>query len=432
MAGNQQTPSLQDSQHATLPEDPQDWTSEMVGNDQHLQRMFIINVPRARQLLNEVHQQARAEEQVQQPAPAPVTAPAPSIQDLITALTNRAQSPPKAPRSVKHPDPDKFDGSPDKLDQWIIQTKIKLEANADHYPNVTAQIRYIYSRFSDIVQQRMVEHFRNYEDPTIQTSIHSAEDLFKLLREQFEDPARRTKATNSLRELRQKNRTFVEYEAEFRLKLSQSEFSQHPDLTVQYMRDGVSEELFNCFSAYPPPRNSLQAFCAYCRLRDAEIQDNRQYKVRSQSRTQGSTSQHSRPSSYKSQSQPQQQWQPRQAQPNVATTVFHGKPLNSFTPPVPMNNASVEKTTTQGGSRMDLDAVSNERTADNRLTEAAKDARRQLRRCLRCNQEGHIAMNCPIGQRPQYQQQLRESRQSPSPPPEGLPSPPTYSQQLKE
>ncbi len=50
----------------------------------------------------------------------------------------------------------------------------------------------------------------------------------------------------------------------------------------------------------------------------------------------------------------------------------------------------------QGGSKMDLDNVSKERGPDGRLTQAARDARRSLGRCFRCNQPGHLAISCPL------------------------------------
>ena len=46
-----------------------------------------------------------------------------------------------------------------------------------------------------------------------------------------------------------------------------------------------------------------------------------------------------------------------------------------------------------------LEAISRERGDDGKLTARAKEARRSLGRCLRCNQEGHIAMFCTLHKR---------------------------------
>ena len=46
---------------------------------------------------------------------------------------------------------------------------------------------------------------------------------------------------------------------------------------------------------------------------------------------------------------------------------------------------------------IDTDAAANQKGPDGRLTEAAKDIRRRLGNCLRCNKPGHWAPSCPLG-----------------------------------
>ena len=58
-----------------------------------------------------------------------------------------------------------------------------------------------------------------------------------------------------------------------------------------------------------------------------------------------------------------------------------------------------EPTVSQGGSAMDLDIISRERSPDGHLTAEAKEARRALGRCLWCNKTGHLRSNCPLGSR---------------------------------
>ncbi|POS83992.1 hypothetical protein EPUL_004290 [Erysiphe pulchra] len=50
-----------------------------------------------------------------------------------------------------------------------------------------------------------------------------------------------------------------------------------------------------------------------------------------------------------------------------------------------------ELTVSQGGTAMDLDAISRCKDVNSHLTASAKDARRKLGRCIRCNKSGHIA-----------------------------------------
>lgn len=70
-------------------------------------------------------------------------------------------------------------------------------------------------------------------------------------------------------------------------------------------------------------------------------------------------------------------------------------------PFIPRNIAPANKelTVSQGGSAMDLDAISKEKDIDGRLTNQAKNARRALGRCLWCNKTGHLVSSCPRGVR---------------------------------
>ncbi|KAI0999388.1 hypothetical protein K3495_g8807 [Podosphaera aphanis] len=62
--------------------------------------------------------------------------------------------------------------------------------------------------------------------------------------------------------------------------------------------------------------------------------------------------------------------------------------------PTPNPSARPELTVSQGGSAMDLDAISQQRLPNGRLTQPAKDARRALGRCVRCNKTGHTTEQC--------------------------------------
>lgn len=83
--------------------------------------------------------------------------------------------------------------------------------------------------------------------------------------------------------------------------------------------------------------------------------------------------------------------------PLVQQTVPTPRPLHSsnFTPfPVPNSSARSELTVSQGGSAMDLNAILQQRIPNGRLTQPAKNARRALGCCVRCNRTGHTTQNC--------------------------------------
>jgi hypothetical protein len=65
---------------------------------------------------------------------------------------------------------------------------------------------------------------------------------------------------------------------------------------------------------------------------------------------------------------------------------------------IPSRSSGVSETPiSQGGTGMDLDVQSQQKGPDGKLTTAAKNARRTLGRCLRCNKAGHYASACPLG-----------------------------------
>lgn len=62
--------------------------------------------------------------------------------------------------------------------------------------------------------------------------------------------------------------------------------------------------------------------------------------------------------------------------------------------------STTELTVSQGGSVMDLNMLSREKGPESRLTPQARNASRSLSRFYRCNQSGHLAINCPLGNYP--------------------------------
>ncbi|KHJ34856.1 hypothetical protein EV44_g3829 [Erysiphe necator] len=83
-------------------------------------------------------------------------------------------------------------------------------------------------------------------------------------------------------------------------------------------------------------------------------------------------------------------------------------------------SSTTELTVSQGGSAMDLDMLSSEKGPDGRLTPQARNTRRSLGRCYRCNQSGHLAINFHLGKFPRIPVSLFEL------------SLPTESKQLKD
>ena len=127
-------------------------------------------------------------------------------EDLKLAVSSRQQD----KRSATHPDPEKFDGTRDKLRPFLVQLRLKLAINEDHFPTEEKKVIYALSRLTGIAIEQVLPMMT--EDSLGFDSIPS---LIRYLEASFADPDRQKTAQHNLHTLRQKNRDFTEFIAEF-------------------------------------------------------------------------------------------------------------------------------------------------------------------------------------------------------------------------
>ena len=376
----------------------EEWTIEWLNNSNNFKNAVLVDPAHALQVIQPALQ-------TQTPAPPPVqqSQQPNGIENFIAALQN-LQSQPRSFKSTKLPDPDLYDGSPEKLKPFIAALTNKVSANQDHFPNDTYQVQYAYSRLAPQVANRMRNEFRNLIDPAAPVLVANVSTFILKLKQYYDDPSRVDRANKKVWSIRQLNRPFTEFLAEFEDALYDSDYADNREIMIPRLRDACSQELRQTFIVAKPP-GQYDAFVQHCITKDSEIRCLAQPPPRRRS-----------PEPMQNKSSANTTRLQTTSPPTVSR---RAPPL----PPKPMSlsSAPTEKTVSQGGDRMDLDKQSKERTGDNKLTETAKEARRKLGRCLRCNVEGHIAQNCPGRVTVRQVESTDESS-----------APPAYESQLKE
>ena len=254
----------------------------------------------------------------------------------------------------------------------------KLLGNADYFPSEEHQVSFAYQCLSGPAADRLRSHFRYLYDPTAPREIVTIQAFCDLLNRYFKDPAARQKADTTLATLSQRGMPFHEFITIFEDTLADSTYADLDRATwLALLTPRLSNELYQAYTNGEPPK-TYEAFVNWLRNKDALVQARRASQFTSQG--------------------------PRRPGPPASAAAAAIAPNLAFAPRppfVPRPAPYAALTTSQGGSRMDIDtdAAANQKGPDGRLTEAAKDIRRRLGNCLRCNQPGHFATSCPLGQR---------------------------------
>lgn len=253
-----------------------------------------------------------------------------------------------------------YDGSSENLRSFCSQLLNQIQNSESHFSNEMSKVRFAYQCLGPGAVAKMRSSFRCLEDPSVHPEITSLTQFIQMLKQNCDDPARLDNASRIAETLYQGSMSFHEFITIFEDNMADSTYADLDKSQWKAMlKRRLSSDLRRALmSAYDIP-SEYHAFVGYLRKMDAEIQSIRA------SRRQNST--------------PQQDMVPR------------------VIAPVPSYSTPRELTVSQGGSAMDLDLISREKNPDGRLTQQAKDARRKLGRCVRCNRPGHIVMNCPLG-----------------------------------
>ena len=248
-------------------------------------------------------------------------------------------------RAEKIADPDKFDGTREKLKAFKDQLLLKTSGNPARFPNVQHKLRYAFQFLTGKAQRTMRIHLKRSTDTdgeeTYEILFTTFAEFLTALDRHFGDPDEKHTAAMALDKLRQNNREFGAYYADFQELMDTLD---HTDDTSRRhaLTRGLSHEMQKALAISPAP--TTEGFDQYvkrlneldCRLRAL------------QSRT-------------------------------------HQQPRGPVHTPTP---GPTTATGTDAGP-MDLSATKG------RISKAEKARRRAQGLCMYCGGTGHFAAQCP-------------------------------------
>jgi len=197
---------------------------------------------------------------------------------LANALTLAARATPAAPqapenRGQKFPDSPDFSGSDrTQLRGWIAQLRMVIRHKPASFPDEQSKMRYAFNRLRGVALGQILPHVR--ENGTI--GLEDLPALIQLLEAAFGDPDRVATAEQKIREIKQKNREFSQYYAEF--QVIAADLDWNPSALRNALRMGLSEEMKDSFT-YSNMPEELPAFVTICQKRDNQIWQRRAGKA---------------------------------------------------------------------------------------------------------------------------------------------------------
>ena len=261
-------------------------------------------------------------------------------------------APPPAPDtrlSERLPDPDKFEGDRKDFRRFASQIHEKMTVNRDRFPTPQSRMTYVTNRLKGAPYAQILPYIHKGI-----CHLNDYDEILKILDNAFGDPNRRFNARSQLLQLRQNNKDFSTYFAEFQRLALESEMVEAalPSL----LENGINAELRGMLMHSEPPEADMEyhAFAAYLQ----KLENRRKH--------------------YQSRGLP-----PKQPRAPYANNRVN--PNNSFHNPAPSPAAPAPvQTPLPAGEPMDLSSYRRGPT------------RRERGECFRCGASDHHVRNCKL------------------------------------
>ena len=269
--------------------------------------------------------------------------------------TRAARNAGAAPRSLfaRIPDPPLFSGKDRKaLRPFVMQLRLKIAEDAERMPTEQSRLRYAFSRLEGIALAQVLPHVQDTH-----INLANVAAVIQLLEEAFGDPDRVATAFRELAALRQKDREFSLYLADFQRIAADLTLGEQSK--IEHLRSGLSNELKDTLTGVLEVPEDYAGFVRACQKLDNKLCARRREKRGEDHRP------------------------PRTA--NMSTP----PPTPTQTPATAPAHATASNSGYYGPAPMDLSAVRYRLTADE------KRKRFDQGLCMYCGGSGHFASNCP-------------------------------------
>jgi len=189
---------------------------------------------------------------------------------LANTLRLAARAAPAAPQTLedrgqKFPDSPDFSGlDRTQLRGWIAQLRMVIRHKPASFPDEQSKMWYTFNRLRGVALGQILPHF--WKDGTI--GLEDLPAFIQLLEAAFGDPDRVATAERKMREIKQNNREFSQYYAEF--QVIAADLDRNPSALHNALRMGLSEEMKDSFT-YSDMPEELPAFVTVCQQWDNQI-----------------------------------------------------------------------------------------------------------------------------------------------------------------
>lgn len=126
------------------------------------------------------------------------------------------------------PDPELYNGDKQKLRSWTYSLRAKLAGNSDHYSSESSKIQYSIRRLTGKALDQIEPKLR--KDGTV--DFATTNDLINYLEITCGDPDGKDTSQRGLQKLRQDNRPFSDYLADFRRLADRTGFNEEAKRTA--------------------------------------------------------------------------------------------------------------------------------------------------------------------------------------------------------
>jgi hypothetical protein len=132
------------------------------------------------------------------------------------------------------------------------------------FPDEQSKMRYVFNHLSRLALRQILPPVRENRE----IDLGDVSVLINLLEKAFGDPDEVATTERNMREIKQKNRDFSLYYAEF--QVIAADLDWNPSALRNALRSGLSEEMKHCF-IYTDMPDKLPAFVVLCQKQDTRI-----------------------------------------------------------------------------------------------------------------------------------------------------------------